>query len=159
MPQTFHPNAASISTSPTPTPQNQQHPKSTAGGDSKCNKALLGSQYAMFRFALASCAELGDGSGPRKERGAERMPTRKAREKLRVASVERNMPSRSREKDFIRRVSCAVGGVKRARIEASIVGRTRLETAKRSMIVGRAYGDVRCWIDVVLEAGDGELTA
>ena len=71
------------------------------------------------------------------------MPIRKAREKLRVASVERNIPSRSREKDFTSRVCCAVGGVKWERVEARPVGRRRLEMAKRSMFVGRACGVVR----------------
>ena len=97
----------------------------------------------MFCFARASCVELGEGRGPRKERGAERRPTRKAREKLRVASVERNMPRRSREKDLMSKLCCAVGGVKWERVEARMVGRRRLEAAKRSMVVGRAYGEVR----------------
>ena len=36
-------------------------------------------------------------------RGEERRPTRKAREKFRVAREERNMPRRRSEKDFMRR--------------------------------------------------------
>lgn len=41
--------------------------------------------------------------------GEESRPTRKASEKLRVASEERNIPSKRREKDFMSRYCWSVG--------------------------------------------------
>jgi len=73
----------------------------TTGGDSSCNIVVL----ATFRrletwFSML----LGGWSGARmKERGVERRPMKREREKLRVASVARNMPRRRREKQWIRR--------------------------------------------------------
>lgn len=42
-------------------------------------------------------------------RGADTSPTRKAREKFKVAREERNIPRRRSEKDLIRVYCCAVG--------------------------------------------------
>lgn len=49
--------------------------------------------------------EEGEKGGPKKVNGDASRPMRKAREKLRVASVARNMPSRRREIHCVRR-SC-----------------------------------------------------
>jgi hypothetical protein len=47
--------------------------------------------------------------------GLESTPMRKAREKLRVARVERHMPRTRREKDFVSWKCCIVGLVTRVR--------------------------------------------
>ena len=61
--------------------------------------------------------------GRTKVRGAAKRPTRKEREKFRVASAERNMPRRRSEKHWIRTVSCADGRRKNERVKAVKYGR------------------------------------
>lgn len=108
-PETLHPNAASSSISPTSTPHQLQPAKATTGGDSKCSKTLV-RNFLDFISPLdeeAYAAKDGEGSAmggvPRKESGVEKRPTRRAREKLRVERVARNMPRRRREMHFARR--------------------------------------------------------
>lgn len=78
--------------------------------------------------------------GPRKERGAESRPMRKAREKLRVASVARDMPRRRREKHWIRTRCGGVRGVCWDMRVARREGRRRVERVKASKVDGRD-----CW--------------
>ena len=61
--------------------------------------------------------------GRTKVRGAARRPTRKEREKFRVASAERNMPRRRSEKHWIRMVSCTDRRRKNERVKAVKYGR------------------------------------
>ena len=58
-----------------------------------------------------------------KVRGAAKRPTRKEREKFRVASAERNMPRRRSEKHWIRMASCTDGWRKNERVKAVKYGR------------------------------------
>lgn len=66
-----------------------------------------------------------------KESGLESRPIRKARLKLRVASVARNMPRRRSEKHLIRRRCWCVGGVYCERGIARRLGSARFKTPKR----------------------------
>jgi hypothetical protein len=69
-------------------------------------------------------------------KGAENRPTRKASEKLRVANAERNMPSRSREKDFMRWYCWFVGAKERVSAVETRYGRTLLVMAKTVKTIG-----------------------
>lgn len=109
-PETVHPNAASSNISPTSTPHQLQPAKATTGGDKKCSKTLA---RTLLDFVSLPDEEeaygIKDGEGsamggvPRKDSGVENRPTRRAREKLRVERVARNMPRRSREMHFAKR--------------------------------------------------------
>jgi len=63
---------------------------------------------------------------PMKDSGAERRPTNSESEKLRVARVARNMPSRSREKEWSSRWCCGVSGAWLWIRMARRLGRTRI---------------------------------
>lgn len=109
-PETVHPNAASNNISPTSTPHQLQPAKATTGGDSKCSKTLARTFLDFIdppKEEATYGAKDGDGSAmggvPRKDSGVERRPTRRAREKLRVERVARNMPRSRREMHFARR--------------------------------------------------------
>lgn len=109
-PETVHPNAASNNISPTSTPHQLQPAKATTGGDSKCSR-MFARTFLDFidppNEDAAYGVKVGDGSAmggvPRKDNGVEKRPTRRAREKLRVERVARNMPRRRREMHFARR--------------------------------------------------------
>jgi hypothetical protein len=136
-PCTLHPNAASTNTLPTSTPQNLHIASTTTGGDSNCNSPLS----TTFRILLLGAdpgVEVVEKGWPTKERGEARRPMRKAREKLSVASVARNMPRRRREKHCRRRRCWGVGGDWRERRVARRVGRARLARAKVERMEGRA---------------------
>jgi len=104
-PLTLHPNAACISTISTPIPQYQQTAVKTTGGENVCNITLLITLIPILNTVLSGMLNLRCSAG-----GKARRPIRKAREKLRVARVARNMPRRRREKHFIRRRWGWVGG-------------------------------------------------
>lgn len=79
-------------------------------------------------------AKDGDGSAmgelPRKDSGVEKRPTRRAREKLRVERVARNMPRRRREMHFARRRWWGERKVEWEIRSASREGRRRLVRVK-----------------------------
>lgn len=109
-PETVHPNAASNNISPTSTPHQLQPAKATTGGDSTCSKTLARTFLDFVNPPNEEAAygtKDGDGSAmggvPRKDSGVEKRPTRRAREKLRVERVARNIPRRRREMHFARR--------------------------------------------------------
>lgn len=108
-PETVHPNAASSNISLTSTPHQLQPAKATTGGDSKCSKTLAKTflDFILLPPEGAYGAKVGEESAmcgvPRKDRGVEKRPTRRASEKLRVERVARNMPRRRREMHFARR--------------------------------------------------------
>ena len=108
-PDTRHPNAAWASTSLAPTPARWHPALKTTGGDRAC-KTKFTSKFLKLQFVLVegrgllllvvSSRSVGE-AVPKKERGKERMPMRKPREKLRVERVARNMPRRRREKHLM----------------------------------------------------------
>ncbi len=136
-PCTLHPNAASSNTLPTSTPQSLHIASTTTGGDSNCNSPLSTTFRALLLVAVSGVEAVEKG-WPTKERGEARRPMRKAREKLSVASVARNMPRRRREKHCRRRRCWGVGGDWRERRVARRVGRARLARAKVERMEGRA---------------------
>jgi hypothetical protein len=89
MPQTCHPNAVSCNTLPTPTPHAVAAEYSTAVGAIRFNPPAT----AHLTASLSK--------GCVKDSGEDKRPTRKAREKLRVAREDRNMPKSRREKDLM----------------------------------------------------------
>jgi hypothetical protein len=76
------------------------------------------------------------GTGWIQVNGEERRPTRKAREKFRVAREERNIPRRSREKDLMRRYCWAVGLKRLVKRMERMGGRTLLSMAKLTKTAG-----------------------
>jgi hypothetical protein len=71
--------------------------------------------------------------------GLARRPTRKAREKLRVARVERHMPRTSREKDLVIWKCCWVGLEKIERRREMTKGRTAETTEKMAKAGESSY--------------------
>ena len=65
-------------------------------------------------------------------RGVARRPTRKAREKLRVAREERKSPSKRRENDFMSKYCWVVGAKKCVRVRERMNG-SRLFMAAKPM--------------------------
>lgn len=68
--------------------------------------------------------------------GEESRPTRKASEKLRVASEERNIPNKRREKDFMSRYCWGVGSKYVVRRVERMGGRMLFRMAKMANTVG-----------------------
>ena len=85
----------------------------------------------------------GDGSAmggvPRKDSGVEKRPTRRAREKLRVERVARNMPRRRREMHFARRRWWGERKVECEIKRASREGRRRLVRVKARSVGWRVW--------------------
>lgn len=96
VPVTSHANAACLSTSPNPYPTFSSRP----GSPLATNTTVVGDKTYKTTIDNHLRGELGQGRT--NVRGALKTPTRKASEKLRVASEERNMPSRRREKERMR---------------------------------------------------------
>lgn len=90
IPQTSQPKAASLRTSPMLTLKYVETEYSAAVGDASWRKAAHAQRTAGWR-----------GQGCMKDSGLAMTPTRKAKEKLRVARAERNMPSKRRENDLM----------------------------------------------------------
>ena len=114
-------------------PLSQHMAQSTVGGESMCKPIVA----RTFRFRDASASEaLRD--VPMKVSGVERIPTNSDREKLRVASVARNMPSSKSEKHWM---STRCWSVRWSLIRSAIVvGRTRLSSVKlRKDVPSMAY--------------------
>ena len=101
-PHTVHPKAASISTVSTLTPDNWHTAKNTTGGDKQCSTTFDDSLFQTGKDGWILSSPSAKGT-PRKEKGKESSPMKKAREKFRVARVARNMPKSKREKHLIKR--------------------------------------------------------
>lgn len=109
MPHTSQPNAAWVITDSTDTPVYQQTPKRTMGGESRFK-----SKSPTVETAKRTGTD-GPWTRTMKLRGAHRRPIMKEREKLRVARVESDNPSRRSAKDLIRRYCCGTIGADRPR--------------------------------------------
>lgn len=120
MPQTLHPKAASLKTVTTGISQYQLPARTTVPGVSRLSRSP------------ESKAAGWEDIGRTKLKGAERRPIIKAREKLRVARDERNMPNSRREKDVSNVYCWAVGLKLRIRILEATKGRITL-TAQNPM--------------------------
>jgi hypothetical protein len=86
MPITSHPNAASLSTSP-------------IAVKLPCFKTAVAIASTTGGLKIASGIDQNLEPSRTKDSGVARSPTRRDREKLRVARVERNMPNSKREND------------------------------------------------------------
>ena len=98
MPHTSQPNAASCKTSPMVMLEYVAAAYKTVGGATRFSRPEATNRTGAF-----------SGHGCVNDRGVASRPTRKAREKLSVASVDRNMPRRRREKDLISWYCCVDG--------------------------------------------------
>jgi hypothetical protein len=97
MPQTFHPKLASFNKSAILIFQTWAAAYNTVGGATTLSTPARDHRRAGFL------------TGWTKVSGLESTPIRKAREKLRVARVDRHIPRTSREKDFVSWKCCNVG--------------------------------------------------
>lgn len=95
MPQTSQPKAASVRTVSTDTPVYWQTPRRTTGGDTRLRRPKPRPEIAR-RACAGPCKRV------MKLSGVQRRPIMNEREKLRVASVERERPRRRREDDLMR---------------------------------------------------------
>lgn len=103
MPQTFQPKLASFNRSAILMSQIWAAAYKIVGGDTTLRRPARDQRRPRFL------------TGWTKLSGLESTPMRKAREKLRVARVERHMPRTRREKDFVSWKCCIVGLVTRVR--------------------------------------------
>jgi hypothetical protein len=85
------------------------------------------------------------GNGRKYDNGVENNPTKKAREKLRVAREARNIPRRSREKDLMSWYCCSVGRKKCVSKPAKMIGHSVATVAKTPNSIERD-----CYVLVVV---------
>ena len=76
--------------------------QTNTGGDTSCSPTV-----DQILLTIGGNTSLGSTEAekglPTKDRGADRRPTNREREKFKVARVAKNIPNRSRENDWIRR--------------------------------------------------------
>ena len=104
-PQTSHPKAACVKTVSTSALKYQHAASRTTGGESTFNSARASVLRTYLRGREVVCGLM----RWMKLSGAQRRPTMKEREKLRVARVERKRPRMRREKDLMRWYCCGWG--------------------------------------------------
>ena len=130
-PVACHPKAASASMAPSSTPHIQHRIHITIAGDPSPRNILIAIFDAMDPLdVLEEPRDKGVAKvGPMKDNGAVMRPMRNEREKLRVASVAKNIPKRRSEKHCMRRI-CWGDGETYRKPRANSWGTKKLTIAK-----------------------------
>lgn len=97
-PDTFQPNAASLSAWETPTPRYLQAAQNIEVGANRFSSKVAIATWRGFPCIGCTC-----------DKGVAKRPISSAKEKLSVASDDKNIPSNSSENDFMSSYCCMVG--------------------------------------------------